>query len=164
MSIYTYNFSQNLCEILEIPFEEMPSLSDQELDKIPEDSKKTSLGGSTTSGKIWITNGTVDNYIFNFETIPEGWKRGRSNCVFKDAKKQREFSSRVDRKKCGEQIKKAWDEGRFNRDHSKCGTLGDKNPAKRPEVREKMKAAALADSEKRSIRMKKVQPWKYRYK
>jgi hypothetical protein len=33
--------------------------------------------------------------------------------------------------------KKAWSEGRFIRDHSKCGTKGDKNPAKRPEVKAK---------------------------
>lgn len=33
--------------------------------------------------------------------------------------------------------KQAWAEGRVNRDHSKCGTKGDKNPSKRPEVRAK---------------------------
>ena len=33
--------------------------------------------------------------------------------------------------------KRAWAEGRFIRDHSKCGTKGDKNPAKRPEVKAK---------------------------
>lgn len=48
------------------------------------------------------------------------------------------MSKRSDPKKRGEQIKKVWDEGRFIRDHSKCGTKGDKNPAKRLEVREKI--------------------------
>jgi hypothetical protein len=33
--------------------------------------------------------------------------------------------------------KQAWAEGRVNRDHSKCGTKGDNNPAKRPEVKAK---------------------------
>ena len=33
--------------------------------------------------------------------------------------------------------KKAWAEGRVKRDHSKCGTKGDNNPSKRPEVRAK---------------------------
>jgi hypothetical protein len=41
------------------------------------------------------------------------------------------------REKSIEARKKAWAEGRVNRDHSKCGSKGDKNPSKRPEVRAK---------------------------
>jgi hypothetical protein len=39
MSIYTYIFSQSLCETLGIEFVENPDISDQELNKIPEDAK-----------------------------------------------------------------------------------------------------------------------------
>jgi hypothetical protein len=41
--MYTYNTSKTICELLEISFEENPSLSDQELDKIPEDAKNYSI-------------------------------------------------------------------------------------------------------------------------
>lgn len=95
-------------------------------------------GGDTVSNKIWITDGKVDRYHNKDEVIPEGWTRGRSNCVFNDPKIQKEFTSRVDRKKAGKGIKRAWDEGRFNRDHSKCGVRGDQNPAKRSEVKEEI--------------------------
>ena len=68
--------------------------------------------------------------------MPSGWRYGRSNCVFNDPNKQSEFSGRSDRKKAGKSIKRAWDEGKFDkRDHSKCGTKGDQNPSKRPEVK-----------------------------
>ena len=53
MSIYTYKIHKNLCEILNTEYFESPSVSDQELDKIPEDSI---LGGTDyVSGLIWIT-------------------------------------------------------------------------------------------------------------
>jgi len=111
-------------------------------------------GGDTVSDKKWITNGIIDKYLTKGLTLPEGWKYGRSNCVFNDPNKQKEFSSRSDFKKRGKSIKKAWDEGRVIRDHSKCGVKGDLNPAKRTEVKEKIKLAALKDSKNRSIRMK----------
>ena len=41
------------------------------------------------------------------------------------------------REKLTESRKAAWAEGRVNRDHSKCGTKGEKNPAKRPDVKAK---------------------------
>jgi hypothetical protein len=41
------------------------------------------------------------------------------------------------REKLTDAKKKAWAEGRFMRDHSKCGSKGDKNVSKRPEVKAK---------------------------
>ncbi len=95
-------------------------------------------GGDTVSSKFWITDGKTDKYCDKTSPIPEGWRKGRSNCVFKDIAKQREFSLRSDRQKAGDSIKKAWQEGRFVRDHSKCGSKGEDNPSKRKDVREKI--------------------------
>lgn len=114
-------------------------------------------GGDTVSNKRWITNNVTDVYINKDKDIPEGWRYGRSNCVFKDSLKQREFASRVDLDFRGSKIKEAWDSGKMDiRDHSKCGTKGEDNPAKRPEVREKIKIAALQDSANRSERMSRL--------
>lgn len=96
-------------------------------------------GGNTVSNKKWITNGKIDKYIDKKYDLPEGWKYGRSNCIFNDNKKQKEFSSKVDRVKNGIAIKKIWDSGNFKRDHSKCGTKGNLNPSKRPEIKEKIR-------------------------
>ena len=51
-------------------------------------------GGNTTSNKIWITDEKIDKYISVFDLIPEGWRRGRSKCIFNDKKIQKEFSCR----------------------------------------------------------------------
>lgn len=76
MSIYTYESAKRFCEILNIEFQESIAVSDQELDKIPEDSV---LGGTDyVSGMIWITDGKENSYIDPRETIPEGWRRGRT--------------------------------------------------------------------------------------
>ena len=111
-------------------------------------------GGDTVSNKKWITNGSKDKYILKTEEIPGGWKKGRSNCVFNNKENQSKFSKKSDRVKAGKATSQAWKEGRVKRDNSKCGIKGDLNPAKRPEVREKMKQAALKDSKGRSERMK----------
>lgn len=100
-------------------------------------------GGDTVSNKMWVTDGTTDKYILKSQEIPEGWKRGRCKCVFNDANKQKEFANRVDVKSRANKLKDAWESGRFVRDHSKCGTSGDNNPAKRTEVREKIRNSAL---------------------
>lgn len=114
-------------------------------------------GGDTVSNKKWITNGSSDVYINKDDPLPEGWRYGRSNCVFKDPSKQREFASKVDIEFRGSKIKEAWDSGKMDvRDHSKCGSSGDDNPAKRPEVREKIRIAALKDSANRAERMSKL--------
>ena len=99
-------------------------------------------GGDTVSNKIWITDGTNDRYILKTQGLPEGWARGRSNCIFNISEKQREFSNRSDRVKAAESLKQTWSEGKFNRDHSKIGRSGDLNVSKRPEVRLKMSIAA----------------------
>jgi hypothetical protein len=96
-------------------------------------------GGDTVSNKKWITNGSVDKYLTNDLNLPLGWKYGRSNSVFNDSKKQKEFNSRVNQEKKGKSIKKAWKEGKVIRDHSKCGTYGELNPSKRSDVKEKMR-------------------------
>jgi hypothetical protein len=104
-------------------------------------------GGDTVSNRMWITNGELSKYILKEDNIPDGWRRGRSNIPFNDPIKQSEFSKRSDRIKTGKSIKLAWDEGRFNRDHSKCGAKGDNNVSRRPDVKEKMRIARLKNSE-----------------
>jgi hypothetical protein len=117
-------------------------------------------GGDTVSNKRWITNGVTDKYALITEDLPAGWRLGRSKCVFNDPKKQAEFASRIDPKKRGMSIKAAWDSGKFDkRDHSKCGNSGDENVAKRPEVKEKIRQAALKTSDVRSERAKKTKFW-----
>lgn len=96
-------------------------------------------GGDTVSNKKWITNGSIDKYLTVGLELPDSWRYGRSNCVFNDSKKQKEFSLRSDPLLKSINIKKAWDEGRVNRDHSKCGSKGNNNPTKRPEVKEKIR-------------------------
>lgn len=100
-------------------------------------------GGDTVSDKMWITNGSEERYILKDNPIPIGWKLGRCNSAFNDASKQKELASRVDTKARAKKLKDAWDSGKFIRDHSKCGVSGDNNPAKRPEVREKIRTSAL---------------------
>jgi hypothetical protein len=118
-------------------------------------------GGDTVSKKKWITDGKQDKYLDNSKLLPEGWIYGRANCVFNSSEKQKEFSSRSDRVKAGISIKLAWDEGRFKRDHSKCGVSGDLNVSKIPEVREKISQWAKNNSIKTSERAKKVKFWEY---
>lgn len=108
-------------------------------------------GGDTVSDKVWITNGTVDVYHIKTNPIPEGWRRGRSKCVFNDKKTQSEFSKRSDRLKAAEKTKERWANGEVIRDHSKCGTKGDDNPSKRPENRKK-----ISDSMKQPITVKGI--------
>lgn len=116
-------------------------------------------GGDTVSNKRWITDGKTDKYINKDLPIPDNWTYGRSNCVFNDSEKQKEFNKKIDRKKQSNSMKLSWSEGKMDkRDHSKCGSKGDKNPSKRPEVREKIRQYALTVSKKSSDRLKKL--WK----
>ena len=116
-------------------------------------------GGDTVSSKIWITDGNSDRYHNASDAIPEGWRKGRSRCVFNDSSKQKAFNARVNVKERGLRIKQAWDEGRVTRDHSKCGKRGSENPACRPEVKAKISKAQKAHAQKCSERMKKLKPW-----
>jgi hypothetical protein len=124
--------------------------------------REEGTGGDTVSNKMWISKDGKSKYHLKDQPIPEGWVKGRANCIFNDHEKQKEFGSMSDPKKRGEKIKEAWDNGKFDkRDHSKCGTSGDDNPAKRPEVRKKISEAAKKDSEARSKRMKENKVWEY---
>lgn len=117
-------------------------------------------GGDTVSNKRWITDGAVDRYINKDDDIPLGWKLGRSNCVFNDKNKQREFSQRIDTSERSKSIKRAWAEGKMDsRDNSKCGVRGDLNPANRLEVREKISISMKSKSAELSERIKKHKPW-----
>jgi hypothetical protein len=110
-------------------------------------------GGDTVSNKKWITDGQKDKYINRDEDVPVGWKLGRSNCIFNDREKQREFGKKCDLKKRGAAIKKAWDDGKMNnRDHSKCGVRGEANSSKRLEVRNK-----ISNSRKKKIVVRGIQ-------
>lgn len=105
--------------------------------------KEDGIGGDTVSNKMWITDDVDELYVEKDISIPLGWKKGRSplKCKFKNKDFQKEMNSRVDVAGRGKHIQAAWDEGRVKRDHSKCGTKGDANPAKRPEVRKKISEA-----------------------
>lgn len=101
-------------------------------------------GGDTVSNRMWITDGLTDKYHFKTDPIPEGWSRGRSKCVFNDPDKQREFAAIADTETRRAGMRRAWATGKMDhRDHSKCGIKGDANPAKRPEVRAKLKESAI---------------------
>lgn len=54
-------------------------------------------GGDTVSNKCWITNGTIDVYHLKSETIPKGWRKGRSKCVFNDSAKQKQFGAKANK-------------------------------------------------------------------
>lgn len=117
-------------------------------------------GGDTISRKRWITDGVVDRYLSVESNIPDGWRYGRSKCVFNDPMKQREFSKRADTSERGKSIKHAWDTGKMDhRDNSKCGVRGDLNPAKKLENRKKISDSMKLRSEELSIRIKKHKPW-----
>lgn len=100
-------------------------------------------GGGTALGKRWINNGKCDRMLDASISIPNGWVAGRLKCVFNDPVKQQTFSSKANIEKRGASIKKAWD----NRDKNlfssrKTGLVGDANPAKRDDVRAKMRSSA----------------------
>lgn len=94
-------------------------------------------GGSTTSKTRWITDGVINKLITQYDTIPTGWYYGRKNTHFSNSMMQSSFSksNTGDRSAA---LKKAWIKTRDTRDHSKCGTKGDKNPAKRIDIKTKI--------------------------
>lgn len=115
-------------------------------------------GGSSTHGRRWAHDGTNQIYLKKGETLPTGFHYGRIKCVFNDPEKQKEFASKVDHEKRSKSLKKTWDDGRFKRDNTYLveKMTGENNPTKRPEVVEKIRKAALADSQNRSDRMKRI--------
>jgi len=102
-------------------------------------------GGNTVSTKIWITDGIADKYIECTETIPEGWVRGRTNCKFRDSKFQSEMGRRGSESQTSEIRKKAAAKATATKKerNSFPDILGENNPAKRNDVRQKIKQAAL---------------------
>jgi hypothetical protein len=117
-------------------------------------------GGDTVSNKMWITDGQIDKYILKDSLIPEGWSKGRSNCVFNDKDNQRKFGKLASTENKIAGMKKAWSDGKMDkRDNSKCGCKGENNVACRPEVRAKISKAAKERSEEQSERAKKTRFW-----
>jgi hypothetical protein len=105
---------------------------------------ETGQGGDTVSNKIWITNGTKEMYILKTSVIPDGFYTGRSDrCVFKNKELQSLLSSRIDRssERYIKTRKTAAEKMMAVRNHSKCGRTGDGNPAKRQEVKDKIRKA-----------------------
>lgn len=120
-------------------------------------------GGNTVSQKRWITDGKTDIYINKNQKLPNGWKPGRSNCIFNDSNKQREFGKRVDIKKRANSIKLAWN----NKNNNKFGTRknrdisGVNNPLSNSENKLKhLLSNRTPEIRKfRSELMKKNKPW-----
>lgn len=104
-------------------------------------------GGATAVGRKWVTDGRIDKLIYKDEPIPNGWKAGRSKCVFNDGNRQKELASRVDIQKRGAAISGAWDKRESNGLGKRVtGLTGDSNPAKRLDVRRKMSLSAYASA------------------
>lgn len=120
-------------------------------------------GGDTVSNRMWINDGIVSKYHFKDLPIPDGWMKGRINCVFNDPEKQKEFSSRSDRKKAGESSRKTAKERGWKWNSNSGFRSGDENVSKRLEVKEKIRQAALSQSKERAERIKKHKPWESRW-
>lgn len=118
MSIYTYKTHKTLCGVFNTEYYEDPSVSDQELIKLPEGILIT--GTDYVSGLIWITDGKRDTYIDPKEKIPEGWRKGRSAkhmsktnpILWKDICRksaENQWQNNAKRKKCAsKKMKRVW--------------------------------------------------------
>ena len=73
MSIYTYEISKRLSEIFNVDFDEISSINDQELQKIPKITKENIFANTDyVSGMVWITDGENNRYSIAFNVIPVG--------------------------------------------------------------------------------------------
>jgi hypothetical protein len=99
-------------------------------------------GGDNKSNKVCYNNGVRNAFFFEGKQ-PNGWVKGRFDKFNFTSDKQRKKFSKANPQKRAAGIKKAWDEGRVKRDHSKCGSKGDLNPSKRIENRIKMSKIML---------------------
>lgn len=97
-------------------------------------------GGDTVSNRMWITNKQEDKYILKTEEIPEGWKKGRTNCVFKDSNFQSQFSKKQSYELRSKLMKECWDMGKMEvkKEGGRRGATSENNPAKNPETAEKI--------------------------
>lgn len=121
-------------------------------------------GGSTTHNKRWITDGSINLYVDRNSVLPDGFRYGRSGCVFNDSEKQKEFGSRALSENRRTAMTNAWKDGKMNkRDNSRCGVKGDANPAKRPEVRAKTSSSMKKRSHQLSEQAKMNRPWEARW-
>ena len=122
MSIYTYEISKRLSEIFNVDFDEISSISDQELQKIPKITKENIFANTDyVSGMVWITDGENNRYMNPNELMPTGWRRGRtlkkhmaktdpkkwSEICKKSAEKQWKNAEQR-KKKHSEQLKEYW--------------------------------------------------------
>lgn len=99
--------------------------------------EENAAGSANKGEKMWITDGNTDAFVTRKDSIPSGWRQGRSKCVFNDPEKQKEFSNRCDSETKSKAAKQCWKDGKYDErvvDWSK----GENNPAKRPEVRAKI--------------------------
>lgn len=99
-------------------------------------------GNANKGEKMWITNNETDAFVMIKDGIPNGWRKGRSKCVFNDPNKQKEFSNRCSSETKSKAAKQCWKDGKYD-ERAYVGQVGDTNPAKRPEVREKIRQAQL---------------------
>lgn len=105
------------------------------------------FGGDTVSNKIWITDGVTDKYHMKDDPIPDGWCRGRTKCKFNDSEFQTEMCKRghvVNSRRSTEEKKKSTEKAlQTKRERNSFPDIrGDKNPAKRQEVKDKISKAA----------------------
>lgn len=99
-------------------------------------------GNANKGERVWITDGQKDVFAIRKDPLPEGWRKGRSKCVFNDPEKQREFSNRCDSETKSKAAKQCWKDGKYD-DRVVDWSKGENNPAKRPDVKEKIRQAQL---------------------
>lgn len=101
-------------------------------------------GGSTTHCRMWVNDGSVNRYIFKWDDIPTGFTVGRL-CNFNDSAFQRDMAVRahtaeIHKRKIENGVGRKISEAK--RGKPNIHVLGDKNPAKRDDVKDKIRAAA----------------------
>lgn len=79
-------------------------------------------GGDTVSNRQWVTDGKEDKYIYKTDQIPDGWRKGRSNCVFNDSANQLKFAKLATTESRVTGMSKAWADGKMSkRDNTNIG-------------------------------------------
>lgn len=104
--------------------------------------QETGNGTANKGERTWITDGHNDAFVLRKNELPEGWKYGRSKCVFNDKDKQKEFAKMATSEIKSKAAKKCWEDGKYD-NRIVDWSRGENNPAKRPEVREKIRQAQL---------------------
>lgn len=115
-------------------------------------------GGDTKSGLKCYNNGKVNSF-FKEGFQPEGWTKGRwdKHHFTSEIQKQKLSNDKRTSEERSRDLKAAWVEMKKNGNTPRrVGYPGDLNPMRRPEVRAKISATALKNSDKRSSTMKKI--------